>query len=153
MKFPEKRESGAKEAGSGRQSKDVKDLSFDELLALHKSERNRSTDTPPSDDSKASVERGESGRQVLEARRDRKMKTSNKRQYLPVSSQAETQRRMKTAEDCRKIYEHSQKIDQDKLDEGFNDDDRSESEDSKSQDSHLGFFTTREAMKNLLGKN
>ena len=152
LKFQEKRESGAKEAGGGRQSKDVKELSFDELLALHKSERNKSTETPSSDDSKGSSEKGESGRQVLEARRDRKMKTSNKRLYLPLSSQAEVQRRVNTAEDCRSIFQHYQKIEKNKAVECSNGDVNSSENDDR-LDNHLGFFMTREAMRNLLGKS
>ena len=146
QKIQENRECGSKGAKNVRQSKDVKEMSFEELLALHKSERDKSREVNPVlVDSKETADSGEKGRKVLEARRDSRIKSSSKRLYFPVSSQAEVKRKTKTAEDCWSIYQHYQKLTKDA------DVDAVKPSDNNT-DSHLGFFTTREAMKNLLGR-
>ena len=116
-------------------------MSFDDLLALHKSERNKSLEkSEVSEDSRESVDSGERVRHVLEARRDRKINTSKKDLYFPVSSQVEVKRRPKTSEDCLKVYQfyRNQETDDDQH--------------AYSEDCNLGFFSSREAMKSLIGK-
>ena len=104
-----------------------------------------------SDDRRESVETTERGRHFLEARRDKRGKTSMKKLYFPVSSQTEAKRRAKTAEDCLNVYQHYQ---HQNTAEG-KDKPVSNGVDGckdSSIESHLGFFTSREAMQRLLGE-
>ena len=156
------KELGAKESSSGGagRPRDSKDLSFDELLALHRSERTKSAEkSPVSEDSKERGDSADRGRHFLEARRDKKVKPNMKNLYFPVSSQTEAKRKAKTAEDCLNVYQHYQHRNntggKDKpVSNGIdgsvdsNIDQNSESE----SESHLGFFTSREAMMRLLGE-
>ena len=136
--------------GGGWKPRDSKDLTFDELLALHKSERTKAGEkSPVSDDRIDSVETAERGRHFLEARRDKRGKTSMKKLYFPVSSQTEAKRRAKTAEDCLNVYQHH------KHHTTAEDKPVSNGVDGCKDSSieiHLGFFTSREAMQRLLGE-
>ena len=142
-------------AGAGV-PRDSKDLTFDELLALHKSERTKSAEkSPVPEDRRESVETAERGRHFLEARREKKGKTSMKKLYFPLSSQTEAKRRAKTADDCLSVYQHyqHQNVTEGKdapVSNGI--DGSKDSNIDKNIESHLGFFTSREAMISLLGE-
>lgn len=137
--------------GGAGKPRDSKDLTFDELLALHKSERTKAAEkSPVSEDRTESVETAERGRHFLEARRDKRGKTSMRKLYFPVSSQTEAKRKAKTAEDCLNVYQHYQHQNtaegKEPVSNGV------DSNIDKKDESHLGFFTSREAMLRLLGE-
>ena len=115
-------------------------MSFDDLLALHKSERNKSLEKNEESEGRESVESGERVRHVLEAKRDRRMNTSKKNLYFPVSSQVEVKRRPKTSDDCLKVYQF------------YRNQETDDEQHTESDDCNLGFFSSREAMKSLIGK-
>ena len=148
---------GTKESSSGGggpgKPRDSKDLTFDELLALHRSERTKSAEkSPVSEDRRESVETAERGRHFLEARRDKRGKTSMKKLYFPVSSQTEAKRKAKTAEDCLNVYQYYQhQISAEGKDKPVSN--GVDSNIDQNNESHLGFFTSREAMMRLLGES
>ena len=127
-------------------------MSFDELLALHRSERTKSAEkSPVSEDSRESGDSADRGRHFLEARRDKKVKPNMKNLYFPVSSQTEAKRKAKTAEDCLNVYQHYQHQTKAEGKDKPVSNGVDGCEDS-SIESHLGFFTSREAMQRLLGE-
>ena len=145
---PKKAESTGEEAGP---VKETKELSFDELLALHKAEQSKSKESTPSEaDERAdsmeqpdSVEKSRS-RLILKpsSNRERKVKTGNKKLHFPVTSAAETKRRSQAAEDCEAVHRHHQSQQRDEAGEpgaGL-----------EAGPPHLGYFTSREAMYRLL---
>ena len=108
------------------------------------------------EDRKESLDSAERGRHFLEARRDKKGKpAANKNLYFPVSSQTEARRKVNTAEDCLSIYQHyqHQHIAEGKEEPVSNGiDGCKDSNIEQNTESHLGFFTSREAMMRLLGE-
>ena len=145
---PKEAESTSEEAGP---VKETKELSFDELLALHKAEQSKSKESTPSEaeeradcvEQPDSVEKSRS-RLILKpsSNRERKVKTGNKKLHFPVTSAAETKRRSQAAEDCEAVHRHYQSQQCDEAGEpgaGL-----------EAGPPHLGYFTSREAMYRLL---
>ena len=147
--------------------KEVKELSFEELLALHKSEQGKVKEVSPDPGTEvtehAQQERVEKPRQILKpsSNRERKVKTVNKKLYFPVSSSAETKSKATALADCLAVHEYyqnhvkkddeeeeaavSEALDNLNLEEGD-----SKKKSKKEAGVHLGFFTSREAVYRLL---
>jgi len=157
--------SNAKSSG-----KDVKDMSFDELLAFHKSEQTSKTKDIANEDKEGldtklddlSVEKP---RQILKpsSNRERKVKTVNKKLYFPVSSNAEIKSKNQAAEDCEAILAYNMKLEKSDNVESEKDgiSEIADSMENKlvlteskslSDKIHLGFFSSKEAMYDLLEK-
>ena len=145
--------------------KEAKELSFEELLALHKSEQGKVKEVSPDTTEvkeHAQEERVEKPRQILKpsSNRERKVKTVNKKLYFPVSSSAETKSRATALEDCLAVHEyyqrHVKREDDDELAvtealDNLNLEDADTKKKSKKEAGvHLGFFTSREAVYRLL---
>ena len=103
-----------------------------------------------SDDRRESGGSADRGRNFLEARREKKVRTATKNLYFPVSSQTEAKRKAKTAEDCLNVYQHYQHQNTAEGKEPASN--GVDSNIDKKDESHLGFFTSREAMQRLLGE-
>ena len=139
--------------------KETKELSFDELLTLHRAEQSKAREESPGEDTahaQTETERVEKPRQILKpsSNRERKVKTVNKKLYFPVSSSAEARSRATAVEDCLAVHEYYQKhvssaeaVTQAMASLELGDaEDKNEKEDGI----HLGFFTSREAVYRLL---
>ena len=146
--------------------KEAKELSFEELLALHKSEQGKVKEVSPElgKEEQEETERVEKPRQILKpsSNRERKVKTVNKKLYFPVSSNAESKSKSTTLEDCLAVHEYYQShvkrvedmseeavveaLDNLNLDEGS----EGKKKSRKEAGVHLGFFTSREAVYRLL---
>ena len=143
--------------------KEAKDLSFEELLALHKAEQGKVKEVSPDLGEEQETERVEKPRQILKpsSNRERKVKTVNKKLYFPVSSNAETRSKATALEDCLAVHEYYQrhvKREEDTEEavtealDNLNLDDGSETKKKSKKEAgvHLGFFTSREAVYRLL---
>ena len=146
--------------------KEVKELSFEELLALHKSEQGKVKEVSPDPGTEvtehAQQERVEKPRQILKpsSNRERKVKTVNKKLYFPVSCSAETKSKATALADCLAVHEyyqsHVKRDDDDEeavteaLDNLNLEDGDSKKKSKKEAGVHLGFFTSREAVYRLL---
>ena len=128
--------------------KDTKDLSFEELLALHKSEQSKVKKVEASEEQEESVEKP---RQILKpsSNRERKVKSVNKKLFFPVSSNSEAKNKSRAAEECLTVFKYHEKQ---KQRDNTNDDDVAEELEKLkiSEKPHLGFFTSRDAVLSLL---
>ena len=136
--------------------KDVKDLSFDELLALHKSEQTKGKDVIKEDKAEENHDISvEKPRQILKpsSNRERKVKTGNKKLYFPLTSAAEIRSKDTAAEDCEEIFNYYKKQAQDTSDDVAEEMEKLQiSPDNVNKDTkhYLGYFKSKEDMYSLL---